>query len=237
MAKANEMQSKKLAGSKAGPSTQRYLDFAEIKGDVVVMKDGTMRAVLMVSSINFALKSEDEQQAIIQQYVSFMNALEYPIQIVVQSRQLNVDDYIERLKKSEREQENDLLRIQIADYRAFVAELVEMGQIMHKQFFAVVPYDPLSDNRKGFFSRLGEVLSPASAVSLSERKFNMRREDLLMRVRTVQNNLNSMGLKSVMLNTQQLIELYYRAYNPELLDTQKLEDSTNIRVSENPGSP
>ncbi len=234
---SNEMQSKKLAGSKAGPSTQRYLDFAEIKGDVVVMKDGTLRAVLMVSSINFALKSEDEQQAIIQQYVSFMNALDYPVQIIVQSRQLNVDNYIERLKKSEREQDNDLLRIQIADYRAFVAELVEMGQIMHKQFFVVVPYDPLSDSRKGFFSRFGEVLSPSSAVRLSERKFNMRRDDLLMRVRTVQNNLSSMGLKAIMLNTQQLIELYYRAYNPELLDTQKLEDSNNIRVSENPSSP
>ncbi|MFH1047865.1 MAG: TraC family protein [Patescibacteria group bacterium] len=233
----NDMQSKKLSGSKPGPSTQRYLDFAEIKGDVVVMKDGTLRAVLMVSSINFALKSEDEQQAIIQQYISFMNSLDHPIQIVVQSRQLNVDEYLERLRVAEREQTNDLLRIQISDYRAFVTELVEMGQIMQKQFFVVVPYNPLSDSRRGFWNQLTEVLSPASSMRLSDKKFQRRRDDLLMRVRTVQNNLSSMGLKAFMLNTQQLIELYYRTYNPELLDTQKLDDVNNIRVSENPASP
>jgi hypothetical protein len=233
MARENEMQSKKLTGPKPGPSAQKYLDFAEIKNDVVVMKDGTLRAVLMVASINFALKSEDEQNAIIQQYISFMNALDYPIQIVVQSRQLNVDDYLERLKKAEHDQTNDLLRIQIADYRAFVTELVELGQIMHKQFFIVVPYNPLSDQRKNFWSRLSEVFSPALSVRLAEEKFQRRREDLLMRVRAVENNLASMGLKSVMLNTQQLIELYYRAYNPELIDTEKLEDFNEIRVAEN----
>ncbi|MBU0625746.1 TraC family protein [Patescibacteria group bacterium] len=227
------MQSKKLAGSKAGPSVQKYLDFAEIKNDVVVMKDGTLRSILMVSSINFALKSEDEQNAIIQQYISFMNALDYPIQIVVQSRQLNVDDYLERLMKAEREQENDLLRIQIADYRAFVAELVEMGQIMNKQFFVIVPYNPLSDKRKNFWSRLSEVLSPALSVKLAEERFQKRRDDLLMRVRSIESNLGSMGLKAIMLNTQQLIELYYRAYNPELIDTEKLEDINEVRTSEN----
>ena len=236
MPQENEMQSKKLTASKTGPATQRYLDFAEIKSDVVVMKDGTLRAVLMVSSINFALKSQDEQNAIIQQYVSFMNALEFPIQIVVQSRQLNVDEYLNRLKKAEREQDNDLLRLQIADYRAFVAELVELGQIMHKQFFVVVPYNPLSDSRKNFWTRLQEVFTPALSVRLAEEKFMKRREDLLMRIRGIENNLRSMGLKAVMLNTQQLIELYYRAYNPELIDTEKLDETNNIRVNENPAS-
>jgi len=227
------MQSAKMAGGKPGPSTKRYLDFAEIKEDVVLMKDGTLRAVLMVSSINFALKSEDEQNAIIQQYISFMNALEFPIQIVVQSRKLNVDEYIARLRESEREQTNDLLRIQIADYRAFVTELVELGQIMQKQFFVVVPYNPLSDKRKNFWTRIIDVFTPAMSVRLAEERFRQRREDLFQRVRTIQNNLNSMGLKSVQLDTQQLIELYYRGYNPELLDIQKMADTGEIRVTEN----
>ncbi|MEA3249554.1 MAG: TraC family protein [Patescibacteria group bacterium] len=227
------MQSKKMAGSKPGPSTKRYLDFSEVKDGVVVMRDGTLRAVMMVSSINFALKSEDEQNAIIQQYISFMNALEFPIQIVVQSRKLNVDDYIARLKENEKAQENDLLRIQIADYRAFVTELVELGQIMQKQFFVVVPYNPLSDKRKNFWTRLIDTFSPAVSVKLAEERFNKRKEDLMQRVRAIQNNLNSMGLKSVTLDTQQLIELYYRAYNPVLLDTEKMQDIGSIRVSEN----
>jgi hypothetical protein len=91
----------KLAKPKAGPPTQRYLDIAEIREDVVVMKDGTLRAVLLVSSINFALKSEDEQQATVQGYMQFLNSLEHPIQVVIQSRRMNIDAYMGNLKEQE----------------------------------------------------------------------------------------------------------------------------------------
>lgn len=227
------MQSKKLAGSKPGSPTQRHLDIAEIKSDTVVLKDGTVRAVLLISSINFALKSDDEQQAIISQYVSFLNSLEFPLQIVVQSRRLNIDKYIDRLKESERTQENELLKVQISDYRAFINELVTLGQIMQKFFFVVVPYSPLSDKRKGFFARMGEVFSPAGAVRLAERRFQQRVNALEMRVDHIRGQLNSMGLKSVRLDTQGLIELFYRVYNPEVLDTQKVSDADKLRVEDN----
>ncbi len=154
MATQQTMQSSKLAGPKPGPATQRYLDIAEVKEDVVLMRDGSLRAVLLVASRNFALKSEDEQNAIIAQYVSFLNALEYPLQIVIQSRRLNIDGYLDRLKEAEKNQHNELLRMQIADYRAFISELVELGQIMQKFFFVVVPFNPASDKQKGFFDRL-----------------------------------------------------------------------------------
>ena len=132
--KQEEMQSKKLAKAKPGPPTQRFLDIAEIREDVVVLKDGTLRGVFMVSSINFALKSEDEQQATVQSYMQFLNGLEYPIQVVVQSRKMNIDAYMEALKEQERTIKNDLLRTQIIDYRGFVNELVELGEIMQKKF-------------------------------------------------------------------------------------------------------
>jgi hypothetical protein len=236
MADQQEMQSKKLAGTKPGPPSQRFLDIAEVKEDVVVMKDGTLRAVLGVSSINFALKSEDEQTALIQQYISFLNALEYPLQIVIQSRKLNVQAYLDRLRESERAQTNELLRIQIADYRTFVGELVDLGEIMQKSFFVVVPYNPLSDKRKGFLSRLQEAFTPALSVRLADERFRKRKVALDQRVERMQGNLNSMGLRSVRLDTQQLIELYYRVYNPELLDTQQLADVEKLRVTENTAS-
>lgn len=232
----NEMQSKKLAGSKPGPATKRYLDIAEIKEDTVVMKDGTLRAVMLVSSINFALKSEDEQNAIIQQYVSFLNALEFPVQIVIQSRRLNIDKYLETLKENQRTQENELLKIMIADYRAFVAELISIGQIMQKQFFCVVPYNPVTDTGKSFFSRLSEAFSPSSAIRLAEKKFQGFKTTLDMRTEHIGNSLSSMGLKAVRLDTQSLIELYYRAYNPELIDTQKMIEMEKMGVIENEGS-
>jgi len=227
-----EMQSKKLSGPKPGPATQRYLDINEIKEDVVIMKDGTLRAVLIVASINFALKSEDEQNAIIAAYVQFLNSLEFPLQIVIQSRKLNIDNYIERLKESEKNQTNELLRIQIADYRNFVQELVTLGQIMQKSFFVVVPYNPLSDKQKGFFNRLSEAFTPAIFVKLAEERFRQRRGDLMTRVEHIIGNLNSMGLKAVPLDTQSLIELYYRVYNPESYDSQKMQDTAKMRVQE-----
>lgn len=228
----NEMQSKKLAGTKPGPSTQRYLDIAEIKDDVVIMKDGTLRGVLLVSSINFALKSEDEQNAIISQYVAFLNSLEFPLQVVIQSRKLNIDKYIEKLRESEKTMTSELMRVQIADYRNFVQELVSLGQIMQKQFFVVVPYNPLSDKAKGFWSRLSETMSAAASVKLAEKKFLKRKADLVTRINHIASSLGSMGLVSAQLDTQGLIELYYRVYNPETYDTEKMVETAKIRVSE-----
>lgn len=224
------MQSKKLAGAKPGPATQRYLDIAEIKGDVVVLKDGTMRAVLLCSSINFALKSEDEQQAIIQAYMRFLNAIDFPIQIVIQSRRLNIDPYLAKLKEMGATQTNDLLRAQIAEYHTFVSELVSLGDIMSKRFFAIVPFDPLSNKRKGWFSRMKEVFTPVFAVRVKEERFKARRDELLQRVNMVSNLLLSMGIKPTLVDTQGLIELYYTCYNPKLYDVQKMKPIGELQV-------
>jgi biopolymer transport protein ExbD len=230
-----EMQSKKLAGSKPGPSTQQYLDIAEIKEDVVVLKDGTLRAVLAVSSVNFALKSEEEQKATIAAYVQFLNSLDHPLQIVIQSRKLNIDEYLNRLEKAEKEQMNELLRAQIADYRVFVKELIELGEIMSKRFYVVVPYSPFSDKRKGFWQRLFELFQPVTSLRLKEERFRAHRNALMQRVNHVMMGLSSIGLKSVLLDTQSLIELYYRVYNPDIAEREKLADLPTIRVEENLG--
>ena len=197
-------------------STQRVLPIAEVRNDTLVMKDGTLRAVLMVSSINFALKNEDEQNAIISSYVSFLNSLDHPLQIVIQSRALNIKPYLEMLTKREREQTNELLRTQIADYRSFVASLVEMGEIMSKNFYVVVPYDPLSNRKKSFWSRLSDVINPVRTIKLKDERFLKRKYDLDMRVRMVEGGLQSMGLSAVRLDTQSLIELFYSSYNPDI---------------------
>lgn len=230
MAKTQTMQSKKLAGSKPAASTQRYLDIAEIRDDIAVMKDGTLRAVLLVSSINFSLKSVDEQNAIMQGYRSFLNSLDGPIQIVIQSRKLNVEDYQNRLQEQEKTQANDLLRDQIRDYRQFIGELVELGEIMQKKFFVIVPFNPATSTRKGFFARMSEVISPLGAVRLKDERFRERKKELMVKVNSVQAGLNSMGVSSVMLDTQSLIEVYYTSYNPLESETQKLVTMDKLQV-------
>jgi hypothetical protein len=225
------MKNKKAANKKAAiPTTQHHIPFSEIKSDSMIMKDGTLRAVLMVSSINFALKNEDEQNAIISSYISFLNSIDFPLQIVIQSRQLYIKPYLEKLLQQEKEQTNELLRAQIADYRSFVTELVSLGKIMSKQFFVVVPYDPLSNKSRGFWARFKEVLNPAITVKLKEERFMQRKHDLDMRVRMIESGLTSMNLEVVRLDTQSLIELFYSTYNPDIAFSQYLAPINKLQL-------
>jgi len=212
------------------PSTQQYLDIAEIRDGAVVMRDGSMRAVLLVSSINFALKSEEEQEATIQSYVSFLNYLDHPLQIVVQSRKLNIEKYLNDLSEREKKQTNELLRMQTADYQQFVKELVELGEIMSKRFYVIVPYSPGADKTKSFLDRLAAIFSPLSSLHLKEKKFRELKQELDKRTETVLSGLTNMGLSAVVLDTQALIELYYNSYNPEVAEQEKLADVNQLQV-------
>ena len=232
MASEQSMQSKKLAKQKPGPPTQRFLDIAEIRENTVVLKDGTLRAVLMVSSLNFALKSHDEQQAMVQSYMQFLNGLNHPIQVVVQSRKMNVDAYMAALTQREAEINNELLKVQIRDYQSFVKELVDLGEIMQKRFYVIIPYDPATDKKQNFFSKLSAAIMPASIVKLNAKKFEERTYELTQRVSITQSGLMGMGLQSARLDTQSLIELYYAVYNPDVYDTQKLADIGKLQVEE-----
>ena len=133
-------------------STQKYLDIAEIKNDCLVLKDGSLRAVLLASSINFALKSEEEQKAVIQAYSRFLNTLKFPLQIVVHSRPFNIDPYVNELNILRQNQTNELLRNQTTDYRDFIRELIDLGEIMSRRFYVVVRYSPIGDKKRGFLS-------------------------------------------------------------------------------------
>lgn len=226
------MVKNKLAKNKISASTQRYLDIAEIKDNTIVMQDGTLRAVLLVASINFALKSEDEQNAVIASYVSFLNNIDFPLQIVIQSRELNIDNYIEQLKQKEKEQTNELLKIQTAEYIQYIGELISMGKIMNKRFYISIPYNPLSDKRKNFFSSLWEIFRPATLIKVKEKKFLRYKTELNRRLENITSGLASIGLNAVELDTQSLIELFYNTYNPTTSKNQRLVDVKQLRVTE-----
>ncbi|MBI2050634.1 MAG: hypothetical protein HYT31_02415 [Parcubacteria group bacterium] len=226
------MPKSKLAKKKTSASTQSYLDIAEIRDDTVILKDGSVRRVLLASSINFALKSEDEQNAILQGYISLLNSLDFSLQIVVQSRQLNIDGYLSDLEQRANGEANDLLRTQIREYHAFITELVTLGDIMGKRFYAVVPYAPGKDAKKGFFSQLGTAFSPSAIIKLSDKLFARYREKLESRVNVVVNGLANIGITALPLGTQSLIELYYGSYNPELSQIQKLPQEEDLKIDE-----
>jgi len=132
----------------------------------------------------------------------------------------------------EKEQNNELLRTQIADYRAFVSELVDIGQIMTKKFFVVTSYDPASNRKKSFWSRFKEVIKPALTIKLKDERFKQRKEELDQRVRKVIGGLQGMSLEVVQLDTQSLIELYYSSYNPDISIAEQLQPINDIQIEE-----
>lgn len=222
----------KLVRNKITSSTEKFLDIAEVKEDTVIMRDGTLRAVILVSSINFALKSEDEQNAIISAYVSFLNNIDFPLQIVIQSRELNIENYLKSLKQKEKEQTNELLKMQTNEYIQYIQELISMSKIMNKRFYVVLTYNPLSDKQKGFFSRFFDIFKPATLIKMKSNIFQRRKVELTRRVDNIISGLGSIGLQSVQLDTQSLLELYYNTYNPATSINQKLVDVNQLRVSE-----
>lgn len=197
----------------ADATTQEFLEMDEIRDGVLVMKDKSIRGILMISSQNFALKSEEEQQATIFQFQSFLNSLDFPIQISLQSRRLNITGYLDQLKQLEQNQQNELLKQQTADYRLFVEKLIQGGSIMTKNFFLVVPFsrlETISDvtKKRGLFN------SPKIVGSLSDNEFQRMKNQLWQRVEFVAIGMRRVGLQVALLNTEELIELFWSWHHP-----------------------
>ncbi|MFZ2970917.1 MAG: hypothetical protein WA063_07265 [Minisyncoccia bacterium] len=212
-----------------GLSTQKYLEIAEIKDSVVVMKSGSLRSVLMVSSINFALKSIDEQDAIIYHYQSFLNSLDFSIQIVINSRKLNIENYLDVLRETEKRQTNELMRMQTASYIEYIQGLVKMANIVSKTFYIVIPFSTAESKESGM-SKLKATASASQIISNRE-VFEKYRDQLFQRVDHIIENLSGAGLRMTMLNTQELIELYYNLYNPDMSDRKGLADVSELDLA------
>jgi len=225
-------------GQKASQlSTQRYLQFAEVHDDVLVLKNGGLRAVLEVNSINFNLKSEDEQEAIIRGYQGFLNALNFPTQILVRSRKLDIDQYLDSLRKREKKIENELLRTQMGEYIEYVQKLVEYADIMEKRFFVVVPLDPARAAKKGAFGSFLEYIQPDDTVMKvlqRKREFKNLKKELDSRIGTVTTALGNCGLTIKRMTTEEVIKLFYQAYNPDMSRTQKFNSMDDLMVEGTP---
>ncbi|MBU0727790.1 hypothetical protein KKA95_03835 [Patescibacteria group bacterium] len=217
----------------AAASTQLYLDIAEVKDNVVILKNGGLRAVLQTNSINFNLKSEDEQNAIIFAYQSFLNSLEFPVQIVVQSRKLDIDKYIESAKAIGEKHENPLLKKQTLEYCEYIQKLVEYADIMEKKFYVVVPLDPYRSQKLNMFSKFLQNISAADSIDSIKRRhkeFEELNKSLTQRVNTVKAGLEGCNLRVAQLTTPQLIELFYQIYNPSTAHNEKIDDLSKIDV-------
>jgi hypothetical protein len=192
-------------------ATQNFVPIKEVRDGVIILEDGSMRSILMASSVNFALKSTDEQEAIIFQFQNFLNSLDFPIQISIQSRRLDIRPYVNLLENRQKEQTNDLLKVQVREYIEFIKTFTESVEIMTKNFYVVVPYTPPSLD-----------ISKVNLPFKKEKKrkntdiedFEEQRIQLDQRLAVVEQGLSRSGIRSVQLGTEEVIEVFYKIFNP-----------------------
>lgn len=216
-----------------GKQTQQIVRIAELRDGIAILNDGTMRATLMASSINFALKSQEEQDAIIYAYQDFLNSLDFPIQISVSSRKMDITPYLEMVRELRDKQPNELLRLQMNEYVNFVDELVRNSNIMTKTFFVTIPFSVQQSKKEGFFEKITKGAKNATGYrKMSDNDFEHYRSQIMQRVNQVALGLRSMGLRLVPLQTQELLELYYNTYNPATSRNQRLRNAAQLKVEE-----
>jgi hypothetical protein len=199
-----------MAQSKA--ATQEFVGIKEVKDNIVIQRNGKMVTILLASSVNFALKSLDEQRAILLQFQNFLNTLDFSLQIYVQSRRLNIKPYLATLAELEEKQDNDLMRIQLREYVDFINSFTEEVDVMSKNFFVVVPYSPTAVSLKKGVTDMFSTNSKGSVGNTT--RFEEHRLQLEQRVSLVSEGLARLGVKTIPLQQDELVELFYHIYNP-----------------------
>ena len=208
-------------------STQEHLPIAGIQDGVIIMADGSVRAVVKVEPVNFELKSEQEQNGIIYSYQSFLNSLEYPIEIVVQSKKLDLERYLIKLQGQLKGMTNELLRLQTEDYIDFVRRLISVANIMSKKFYVVVKYAAL--DKQSAVTQFGSIFHKApTGPILDQALFERYRAEVNNRASSVGGGLARLGVRVSILDTQALIELFYSTYNPDIAAEERLVGISTI---------
>jgi len=207
----------KLSQSKtktASPS-QKFIEIQDIKENVVILKNGGLRIICIASSINFNLKGTDEQKAIVSHFQGFLNSLDFPLQILVSSRKLDINPYLDNLKELAKTQENELLQAQTLEYTEFVKKFVEITDIMKKSFYLIIPYNPIGAKKENVLDKVKYIFKPQEIIKkISSEKFKEYQGQLEQRATHITNGLIQIGIKTKILNTKQLTRLFYEFYNP-----------------------
>jgi hypothetical protein len=206
-------------------ATQEFIPIKEIRDGIIVLKEGELRAIVLANSVNLSLKSADEQQATILQFQNFLNTLDFPVQISVQSRRLDIRPYLLLLENRIKVQNEPLIKLQTKEYIEFIRNFTESVAIMTKSFFVVIPYShTVFKPDSGILGSLFSRKSKEEALALKQIDFEEKRSQLEERVAVIQQGLSRCGINSAQLNTEEVVEVFYKVFNPgELEGKIKLE--------------
>jgi hypothetical protein len=196
-------------------ATQEFVPVKEVRDGIIVLKDGGMRAIILANSVNLSLKSDDEQKATILQFQSFLNTLDFTVQISVQSRRLDIRPYLLLLEDRMKVQSEPLLKLQTKEYIEFIRNFTDSVSIMTKTFFVVVPYTRAAlKSDSGIFKGIFKRKNKEEAELAKEEDFEEKRSQLEERVSVIQQGLSRCGIKSAQLGTEEVVEVFYKVFNP-----------------------
>lgn len=210
-------------------STKQLVEVADIRDNVVFLKNGSLRAIIEIAAVNFELKSEEEQTAVLQNFQSFLNSIDFPLQIAINSRKLDINDYIRLVDSATNTLTNELLKIQAAEYSKFVKELSDLANIMTKKFYIVVPFYIFeTPGKTGILKSITSIFKPSTAVQqISDEQFSTYQGQLLQRVELTLDSLIGIGVKAKILGKEELMKIYYEIYNPgSKFESDKLDISS-----------
>jgi len=217
-------------------STQSTLQLSEVRDGMVIMIDGSYRAIVACKSINFDLMSDREREGVEYSYQNFLNSLNFPIQITVRSQRVDIGPYIDKLIDTRRSQDNMLLGVLMDDYIGFIDALSQEANIMEKSFYIVIPYFPKGDTAnfveqgKGFFGKLF-AKSQNTITHIDTASYQKAKDEIKNRVDSVTAGLFQLGVQSAQLDTKSLGELYYNYYNPDTALRQPLANFENVATT------
>jgi len=199
-------------------STKDFVEIAEIRDNVVILKNGSLRSVVEVSSMNFELKSADEQTAIVSAFQNFLNSVDFPLQMVVNSRKLDIGPYLKSLDTLQQTIQNELLKIQAVEYTRFIRGLTELANIMAKKFYISVPFHVIEAPTKeggGVLGAIKSTIKPAKFIkTLTEQELEQYKIQLAQRIEVIMTGLSGMGLETKTLSKEELMNMFYTYYNP-----------------------
>jgi len=197
-------------------ASQSFVPVEEVRSGIVILKDGGYRGIMMCSSLNFALKSDDEQKAIIGGFQNFLNTLDFSVEIVIHSRKTDIRPYLGLLEERMSAQTNELMRVQLREYIGFIRNFIDGADIMTKTFYIVVPYS--GGSPKAVTSALSFIGGAKKEETMGDTSFEESRIQLEQRMALVQGGLGSAGIRAVPLGTEEIIELLYRSFNVSELE-------------------
>ena len=214
-------------------SAQSSLLISELRDSMVIMKDGSFRAVVACKSINFDLMSEEEREAIEYSYQNFLNSLTFTVQVLIRSQRVDITPYIDRLTELRRQNDNMLLGVLMDDYINFIDILSQEANIMDKSFFIVIPYyttkeaEKALEQSKNFFKTFTKDKTPP-VTRIDRATYDKAVTEINNRVEAVVSGLYQMGIQSVRLNTKELGQLYYNFNNPDTAVREPLGDFNKL---------